>query len=97
LDERVVNLCADLPVEVGFTAVELGEYTVSLRTVSPEEDAPSPDAPEVDVTYNPLKTAYDEETGETEVTAPIHVEDPDRNPVPEADVDLVLSTPDDLH
>jgi hypothetical protein len=93
LEESMVQVLANQPKQVKFTANEVGPYTVKARALNPEEIPSSPQAPRVDTRPEPIQARYDPVRNQTVVNAPVRVLDSQGSPLAKVPVDMALSHP----
>ncbi len=92
LHQQMVDIDANVPMNVGFTAQQVGNYNVDVILLNPEDIVVST-GPAVDAKVEPIKTNYDDNRNETDVTAPVSVIDEQGKPVANALVDIAVSHP----
>jgi len=93
LHEGLIDMSANKPRSVDFTAKQLGEYTVNVILLNPEDITAPPDAPPVDAEAGPIQTNYDPSSDQTEVTAPVSVISEGGKSMSNVTVDIAVTHP----
>jgi len=93
LHNNMIDVRANLPARVGFTAKQLGEYTVSAILLNPEDIITPDDSSRVDVKVDEVQASYNPTNSETAVTAPVLVVDDNGQPMSNVTVDIAVSYP----
>ncbi|MCI0527433.1 MAG: Ig-like domain-containing protein, partial [Nitrospira sp.] len=92
LDQHMVKIEEGVPTNVGFTANEVGPYTVIAMGMNPEDVPVKAGAPRVNTETGVIETTYNRATNKTEVQVPVKVTDSRGNPVRDVPVDVAIST-----
>ncbi len=93
LDTNLVHVTPQTPGQVGFTAVEVGNYTLKSRILNREDVPPDPQAPRVDARPEPVQAGYDSVRNQTNVSCPVNVVDQNGRPVGNTPVDVAVTHP----
>lgn len=93
LDQHTVDVRRNIPVQVGFTAQQLGEYQVHVVLVPPKDVPVSSDSPRVNADVEPIQASYNASRNETSVTAPVRLLNESGNSVANVPLDVALSHP----
>ncbi len=93
LDSNLVHVTPQTPGQVGFTAVEVGNYTLESRILNREDVPPDPQAPRVDAKPEPVQARYDPSRNQTNVNCPVNVVDQNGRPVGNTPVDVAVAHP----
>ena len=93
LDTNLVHATPQTPGQVGFTALEVGNYTLRSRILNREDVPPDPQAPRVDAKPEPVQARYDPSRNETNVSCPVNIVDQKGQPVANVPVDVACSHP----
>jgi len=96
LDERMVNVRANVPAKVKFTAQQVGQYSVRARMFSPEDLPRSANIPRVNSQPEPIAARYDPRSNQTSINTPVRVTDGAGKPVANVPVDVVITKPDGI-
>jgi hypothetical protein len=92
LDQHMVKVDGGVPNNVGFTANEVGPYTVIAMGMNPEDVPVEADALRVNTETGVIETTYNRATNETGVKVPVKVTDTRGNPVRNVPLDVAIST-----
>ncbi len=93
LDTKLVHVTPQTPGQVGFTALEVGNYTVKSRILNREDVPLDPHASRVDAKPEPVQARYDPRRNQTNVSCPVNVIDQNGRPVGNTPVDVAVTHP----
>jgi len=93
LDTNTVHVTPQSPGKVGFTAIQVGDYTLKSRILNREDVPPDPQASRVDAKPEPVQARYDPSRDQTNMSCPVNVVDQNNRPVPNVPVDVAATHP----